>query len=388
MGLNSAEKIQKPSKTSIPVLDDSGQLSIDFIVGFTIFMITLILAITMTSGLLVGLQSKKIDYDAVAYRTGVVLVEDPGEPTTIINYPTITEQDEWERIGYDQRDLVKRFGLTAYKSTPRILTVQKVLGFFNPSMWPNLNDYEKRMIFSNYPYHFNVTLKVQGEPPLYVGEPYSINSNYGYIRRIVLVKEESNTDDGAVGGIDSYLYREADPISDPTGEFNVRLDYDTLLNKDWGPTYWIEPPKEDIVINLANVSEIKNDLDSTVTDSTLNTIRIVYYGRLLSGGDATGDLPLPVTAIIDGSSHTFPYPDPFPIEVPVNRTVNITFPAGFFIPPSAYAHIQLISMNISFRFNESTVHLAKHNNVYEYNFGSQGFMAPTLKTGILEVRVW
>lgn len=32
----------------------------------------------MTSGLIVSLMSKTIDYDAVAYRTGVILVEDPG----------------------------------------------------------------------------------------------------------------------------------------------------------------------------------------------------------------------------------------------------------------------------------------------------------------------
>jgi len=58
------------------ITNDSGQISIDFLVGFTIFIIGFIFVITLMSGLLVGLQSKTIDYDAVAYRTGVILVED------------------------------------------------------------------------------------------------------------------------------------------------------------------------------------------------------------------------------------------------------------------------------------------------------------------------
>ncbi len=59
---------------------DSGNLSIDFLVGFTIFIIAFIWVVSMIPGLLIGLQSYTIDYDAVAYRTGVILVEDPGEP--------------------------------------------------------------------------------------------------------------------------------------------------------------------------------------------------------------------------------------------------------------------------------------------------------------------
>jgi len=58
--------------------DDSGTLSIDFIAGFTIFLLAFIWVLSMVPGLLVNLQGYTIDYDAVAYRTGVILVEDPG----------------------------------------------------------------------------------------------------------------------------------------------------------------------------------------------------------------------------------------------------------------------------------------------------------------------
>ncbi len=57
---------------------DSGALSIDFIVGFTIFLIAFIWVVSLVPGLLINLQGFTIDYDAVAYRTGVILVEDPG----------------------------------------------------------------------------------------------------------------------------------------------------------------------------------------------------------------------------------------------------------------------------------------------------------------------
>ena len=60
--------------------DESGNLSIDFLVGFTIFMLAFIWVTSMVPGLLIGLKSNTIDFDAVAYRTGVILVEDPGWP--------------------------------------------------------------------------------------------------------------------------------------------------------------------------------------------------------------------------------------------------------------------------------------------------------------------
>ncbi|NLZ31190.1 MAG: hypothetical protein GX885_10720, partial [Methanomicrobiales archaeon] len=53
-------------------------LSLDFLAGFTIFLLALIMVVNMVPGLLAGLESSGIDYDAVAYRTGVILAEDPG----------------------------------------------------------------------------------------------------------------------------------------------------------------------------------------------------------------------------------------------------------------------------------------------------------------------
>lgn len=366
-------------------LDDSGILSIDFLAGISIFVITLIVAATMISGLLISLQTKKIDYDAVAYRTGVILVEDPGEPNTQFNYLTITESDQWEFIGYDQKDNIRRFGLTLYKSTPRVLAEQKVLSFFSQAQFPRaqfseLSEYRDRMIAGDYPYNFNVTLEILGENTYKVGDTVDPHSSYGYIRRVILIKNQTGTN------VDmNWFYEDETPDSDI---FYVNLTYGWLLNQDRGPQYWIEPPKEDITINLANVSAIRNQ--SQALNATLNNIRMTFDGRLLDGTEVKGvDLPYrPFTADIDGIQRSFTWPGGAGIPLQVNESINITFPAGYFIPPSAYAEITLIRMNIRYEFEEETVNLSESTHFHEYLPGSQGFTPPHLKPAIMEVRVW
>jgi len=99
---------------------ETGQLSIDFVIGFTIFMIAFIFVSTMISGLLINIHTREIDYDAVAYRTGVVLVEDPGEPS------------EWNLLDLaiqEERDNLKRLGLGIARNNPGILMESKIEKF-------------------------------------------------------------------------------------------------------------------------------------------------------------------------------------------------------------------------------------------------------------------
>jgi hypothetical protein len=380
-----SRKIPEPreiGKKNLPKLDDSGQLSIDFYIGLSIFLIALIFAGTMISGLLVGLQSKKIDFDAVAYRTGVILVEDPGEPNTQFNYLTITEADQWEFIGYDQKDQVRRFGLTLYKSTPRILPEQKIASFHNRSRFPADSEYRERIIFGSIPYRFNITLKVLGDngPPSSVGDKYNPNSAYGYIRRVVLVKNQSS----AVVNLSNPKYYNNTTPGD--GKFYVDLNYTALLDRDKAPHYWIEPPKEQIIVNLTNVQGIRNQSLNPGENISLNQIRIRYVGELYDGSIQEDFLPIDVSAIIDSNPVTFAYG--VTSVTPVNSTINITFPAGYFIPPSAYANITLIKMKIFYDFNQSTVNISQGNNTYYYLPGSEGFSQPYLNPAIMEVRVW
>jgi len=362
-------------------INDTGQLSLDFLVGISIFVITIILSATMISGLLVGLQTKHIDYDAVAYRTGVILAEDPGEPNTQFNYLTITEADQWEFIGFYQKDKIRRLGLTLYKSTPRVFSEQKTVSFFNRSKFPDLSEYRERIIAGDYPYNFNISLKIpKTGQTFFLGDPFNPNSTHGYIKRIILVKSQTMAE------VDMNNYYSLIPDS---GNFSVDITYNRLLNQSRGPQYWIEPPKEDISITLKDMTSIRNQ--SSPTNVRLKNIRITFDGKLLSGTDVTGvDLPYRnFVAKIDGNDYTFVWPDGTagsPLDV--TQYINITFPAGYFIPPSAYADVTLIRMTIRYEFEPNTVNLSSTNNHYEYVPGNTGFTPPTLTPAVLEVRVW
>jgi hypothetical protein len=100
--------------------NDTGNLSIDFLAGFTVFLLAFIWVATMIPGLLVGISGYAIDYDAVAYRTGVILAEDPGMPS---NPP-------WENLPDDRKDEVQRLGFALTKETPNILSPVKIDRFF------------------------------------------------------------------------------------------------------------------------------------------------------------------------------------------------------------------------------------------------------------------
>ena len=116
----------------------------------------------------------------------------------------------------------------------------------------------------------------------------------------------------------------------------------------------------------------------------MNAIRIEFEGKTLQGNNASGILPLDVTALIGGNPHTFPYIGVNPVNVTSGQNINITFPSQIFIPPSAYANIQLIEMHIRYEFDPDTVNITQSAN-YTYQDGRN---CPVLKPGILEVRVW
>ncbi|HVP25217.1 MAG TPA: hypothetical protein VMS81_04475, partial [Methanomicrobiales archaeon] len=145
---------------------ESGQLPVDFLVGFTIFILSLIMVANFVPSLLVGLQrTTGIDYDAVAYRTGVVLVEDPGEPAGIpigrdpMEFSTTADWRPWEFR--DSKDQIARFGLALTRDTPNILSINKINRFFCTTLFDDrfgsaTNDYRSKMLFSSYQYGYNV----------------------------------------------------------------------------------------------------------------------------------------------------------------------------------------------------------------------------------------
>jgi hypothetical protein len=266
--------------------DDSGLLSIDFIAGFTIFMIAFIMVVTMVSGLLVGLQSRSIDYDAIAYRTGVVLAEDAGDPggPGDLNDPNAPGWENKNFASDAEKKQIVRFGLAVSKNDPNIFSSVKVGKFFynNTRLTDsdNLAYRQKLMLFnfnnqylSSIPtfYRFNIRFKSIAEqsdlpaefvpkytlsglyPTTYVGDDDSNVQNYGYSRRVVKIKQPSSMD------VNLSL-----PARDPDQKiFSVQYDVAELQNSSLPLRYSIDPVNEQTasIVTLNATSPTVNLID-------------------------------------------------------------------------------------------------------------------------------
>ena len=229
--------------------DDSGNLSIDFLAGFTIFIIAFIWVVSMVPGLLINLQAFTIDYDAVAYRTSVILVEDPGAS----KYNT----SSWEVVrrgdDYDP-SMVTRFGLAVSREAPNILSLDKVNRFFDTGTFDADDYYLSKAIFGDYPYKFNISLRyIDTSERLFVGNPVP-DGSYGYIRRFVKVKEMSNM---TIDGSDYDLLKGEKYINGDNRTrvhfVSILLDNNNLTGKASpvkNPSFQVIPAQESVMINL------------------------------------------------------------------------------------------------------------------------------------------
>lgn len=226
-------------------------LSLDFLVGFAIFMATFIAVMTMCSGLLINLQSRTIDLDAVAYRTSVILVEDTGSwMASDVHWEDRFYSHEFDinetyrsyvksnirRLGllgatdggsgnyylYDPASSSVALGPENITYSPLVLSERKYELFFNRGRDSNGNpdpnkdfSYEEirdKAIFPpivtavtgltyGYNYRFNVTLTrndtediwSQGDPL-----PDPAHTRIGYIRRVVLIQNGTIVPDAAL----------------------------------------------------------------------------------------------------------------------------------------------------------------------------------------------
>lgn len=339
------------------ITKDLGQISIDFLVGFTIFIIGFIFVITLMSGLLVGLQSKTIDYDAVAYRTGEILVEDPGQ----VQEDAPTKQ--WEFLDPAYKDDIIRLGLaissdfpeTLTSKNPNILTRAKVDRFFDSDYFSYPDDYRRMLIFGGtgtYPYNFNISLD-NGTSFLSIGDPIPQDHPYGYIKRAVFIKEPPD-------------FAEFDCPGNPE-RIDININFPDLYDTEREPIYNIDPLNEEIQIGiltnpnveLTDVSLLKSDaggIFSPIPGLTLPQVNT-------SGGFAP---PYPITVPEDPNYHAG------------RGYVNITFPPGYF-PDSLFSKSS--NLKISFYFNSIESPSSKD---YSYLTVTPQRLTPA----ILEVRVW
>jgi len=344
--------------------DDSGTLSIDFIAGFTIFLLAFIWVLSMVPGLLVNLQGYTIDYDAVAYRTGVILVEDPGWPAS----------PPWES---QQNFSVTRFGLAVSRDTPNILSQEKVDRFFsNTSVYGAFvypDDYHQRVIFGDYPYRFNVSLlDVENNQLRSVGDV--VPEGYGYIRRVVKIKGLSNAT------IDAPLYKNPDK-NVTTHEFSILVN-NSGLKEQKNPAYEIDPARDQIMVNITDLRlTISNQTQAPPVNITLTNINVYK----LDGGILSLVRTFNTPYIDENSSTTQP-----PVEVKNN--VSLKFSPAFFDILNAGS--SPIFINLSFNLNNggSSYYSQFLNNTwsspFDYDYDTPEVTQPRLRDAMVEVAVW
>lgn len=351
--------------------DDAGTMSIDFMAGFTIFILVFIWVATMVPSLFIGLNTYTVDYDAVAYRTAVILVEDPGAANPAVTGP-------WE-IQPDKRDVI-RFGLARSKETPNILDERKVERFFCSTVFSYPEDYQQRVIFGDYPYRFNISYRVIGEDQIRsVGD--IIPDGHGYIRRDVKIREESNaTIDETM--INARNYKNSDNAS--WNHFSIQLNNTELLNGEVrNPAYQINYYSDRIIVNITDIEKIRyKEMGSPVGKINLTTINFyqrAYGSTTLSSWPSIKKYYQNLT-YIDGN--TSPVQPPFDVE----KNVSLIFEPGFFstMDPTATMFI-----NLTFGMDPPQPFLNNTGTApFSYNYSAESVTQPSLKDAVLEVAVW
>jgi hypothetical protein len=368
--------------------DENGNLSIDFLAGFTIFMVAFIWVVTMIPGLMIGLQSYTIDYDAVAYRTGVILVEDPGWPVS----------PPWESFSDMQKSNVTRFGLALSKDTPNILSQDKVNRFFCETAFIFPDDYRTRAIFGDYPYGFNISLIDLGGQTRSRGDP--LPDGHGTIRRLVKIKGTSNA---TIGDAKYTAYRSSyiKTNNATTHVFSILIDNPRLLTEVSDPLYQIDPSREQLTINITDLRSTITEFPPTITRSSSNISlqNIKIYKR---DGNSYSNIPLSTSEYpyIDGSSSqitAMPYY--------VSDNVTLKFSPRFFDLMKAQNSQIYIALRFDITpastFLNNTQVLPDYNNLdgaltfnntntvpFDYNYDPINVTQPSLRDAVVEVAVW
>lgn len=354
--------------------EENGVMSIDFLAGFTIFMLSFIWIATMVPGLFIGLNAHGIDYDAVAYRTGVILVEDPGAAGSLgVLGPRGIFSWEFQP---DTRD-VARFGLAISKDTPNILNDYKTDRFFCATAFAYPEDYRNRAFFTDHPYLFNISLKetdtnmvrsVGDLPP----------DNYGYIRRDVKLRQPSNATIDHLK-IKAFGYTTTENVT--FHRFSIVMNTTELLNdKLRNPAYQINPFTDRIIINITGLEQIRDPAFSASPYPNISAVDFYQHPH----GQPSLTIPwYPSEDFLYEDGNTTPVRPP----VDVHDGVSLIFGPGFFstVLPNSDIYI-----NLTFGMNGQEQPYLNNTQTlpFAYNYDPVNVTQPQLKDAVLEVAVW
>jgi len=370
-------------------MNDRGMLSVDFLAGFTIFLLALIMVINMVPGIMIGLESQNIDYDAVAYRTAVILVEDPGWPS---NPP-------WELEDEYHKDEIARLGLAVSDNTPNVLSRSKIERFFPNSTGSKFftdEEYGQKVIFADLPYApyaYNIALKIQGDPDDYELGSDVPERSYGYIRRLVKVKEPHS----ASVNCNNSIYHENDTALNDTEitntYFTIVLNYTELYDKSIGDEYRMDMRTEPMEVTIHNFDSNLNSTD--VSEVFLDKIRFYkegVSGEIPFGYDEfdnetyeykVGGIPRTLdhnSSILNTSEIYLKLNPPLPFAYETDTVLMVNMSLRYYYKPN---------LNKTMDYLDGCVGGTKDGTIY-YNYADPtGVMnLPSLTDGVLEVAIW
>lgn len=365
--------------------DEDAILSVDFLAGFTVFILALIMVVSLVPAVIAGIQSENIDYDAVAYRTSVILVEDPGAPGN----------PSWNQMrAYDMahKDDIQRLGLAVSKDTPNILSREKVDKFFNrlSDFTLTADDYRDKVIFGEIPYLYNISLLLDTESEAYYagGGTEVPTYQYGYMRRLVKVKEPSVAEILFPDYPTSNDYSESLPASEnsTTADFAVQIPYEVLIDRSVNPAYRIDPRSEILRINLSNMYSHLNATDIPVGNFTFTGAEINKY---VGGGVL---IPLLGPGMFDNDTYSLTIDNvPYPANISPPMVVDSSSIEMVLYPPLDFSNeitsSLYVNFSFSYQFNDSHVPHRYISGVHRYDY-TANVTQPKLVDGVMEVAIW
>ena len=354
--------------------DDDGNMSLDFLVGFTIFLMAFIWVATMIPGILIGLQAHTIDYDAVAYRTGVLLVEDPGWPAT----------PGWETKSDERKAEMIRFGLAISKETPNILSESKVARFFNSTTFIYPEDYRDRLIFGDYPYRFNISLRDTGKDTTSVTGDV-LPDGYGHIRRLVKIKSTSNATIGSQQ-IAEHRYKNTENVT--RHEFSILFNNTKLLNEEKDPLYQIDLSSDSVMVNITDFRETLFPADIVHVDPADVEITLIQINVFKEDSGILTKMGTFDEPIFDDDSD--PVPPPHDVQNAISLKITPDFVQGM------QAQYTKLYFNLTFDLTDSGAPYPSTflNNTnarappFDYNYHPANVTQSRLRDAIIEVSVW
>ncbi|NMB77882.1 MAG: hypothetical protein GYA23_02165 [Methanomicrobiales archaeon] len=363
--------------------DDRGTLSIDFLVGFTIFMLAFIWVAAMIPGVLLGMQSSTIDTEAVAYRTGVILTEDPGWPSS----------PPWEFKSDLQKYDISRFGLALSKDTPNILSREKINRFFCSSFTPE--DYHVRAIFGEIPYHMNISItELNAGIGNSTGEIIPMDYSYGYIRRLAMIKGSSNaTLNRSYYAAHRFNYTKTGPDFNVTRhEFSILINTTKLQGQMKNPAYQINPTRDRIMVNLTDLratifpAPAATPVDPDDVRIRLSNVKIMKLENTIPPSLSTVIADYD-KAYINGGSSCAP-----PACIVEDNVSLVMEPSVFDLMGGTYSTVYI---NLTFDMEDIAGNPVKSsflNNScsrpFDYNYNPANVTQPQLSEAIVEVAIW